>query len=174
MVIQKNPPSIRRNGIRRVASFLLALVMSASLFPLEAFAAPSGKSGSGTYLEGWTVEVLWETFSSTYNWEASSDSTDSPRLEVVYRNLNLTKDLHKGDLTFEIPGIGEVNRSNILQADKIAAGKGEDWSVSWDSKTDKYTFTNNFELKQGDSLNGGFEFQWKLDARSGRRTSPST
>ena len=53
-----------------------------------------------------------------------------------------------------------------MRSDKLSSDQTDsEWNCVWDSQTDLYTFTNNFDVKTGQSLSGGFELLWSLNAR---------
>ena len=123
-----------------------------------------------TYLDGWNVHVTWSSDNTDYTWNAKAESASaSPKYVVRYRTENAKRDYEKGELKFTIPGIGNVNRESLLMANTLNLKSDDfeglnDWKYSWDDKNDLYTFTNNFEVKKGESVSGGFEFLYRLSA----------
>ncbi len=148
---------------RRVLAGLLAAALTLTGIRIPAFA----DSEYSDYLDGWKVEAAWSTLSTDYVWNADHDETRQPKIVVTYRMEQAKRDYPAGSLTFAIPGIGGANRGSVIKADKLAADKEDsEWKYDWDQENDIYTFTNKFEVKEGQSVSGGFELLWTLDARS--------
>ena len=148
---------------RRVLAGLLAAVVTLTGIRVPAFA----DSEYSDYLDGWKVQAAWSTLSTDYRWDAHGDETRQPKIVVTYRMDQAKRDYPAGSLSFEIPGIGGANRGRIVKADKLAADqKDSEWNYTWDQENDMYTFTNKFEVKEGQSVSGGFELLWTLNARS--------
>lgn len=119
------------------------------------------------YLDGWKVDVAWSTLSTDYEWNAAGDSTRQPKIVVTYRIENAEKDYPAGSMHFAIPGIGNANRNSTAKASKLAADQSDsEWSYDWDQGNDLYAFTNQFDVKTGQSVSGGFELMWNFNARN--------
>ena len=116
--------------------------------PLEVFATNSENSYQSK-LDGWTVHAVWNTSSTDYEWDASSRQ---PKITVTYRIRNAEKDYPKGTVTFTVPGIGYAHRGSVVRSDKLSSDQTDsEWNCVWNSQTDLYTFTNNFDVKTGQS-----------------------
>lgn len=153
-----------RVRLKRCIAFMLTVVMMVCNIPIVSFAAETYQSE----LNGWKIRAIWnETLSTNYEWEAGHNSSKQPKINVSYRIENADKDYSAGTVHFLIPGIGGVDRSSVVRA-KTADDNdsGSEWLCDWDSLTDTYTFTNNFTVKQGESLSGGFELLYDLQARN--------
>jgi|GEM_PF-5134713 len=148
---------------RRVLAGILAVILTITGLQVPVFANTSYSN----YLDGWKVEAAWSTLSTDYEWNAVADETRQPKIVVTYRMEHAKRDYPAGSLTFAIPGIGNAHRGSIVKADKLAADKEDsEWNYTWDQENDIYIFTNKFEVKEGQSVSGGFEFLWTLNARS--------
>lgn len=152
-----------RNRMRRGFSFLLVLCMIASgiHFPIRA------EEKYENYLDGWKVACAWSTLSKDYIWDAERSEQRQPKLVVTYRLENASHDCAPGDVWFEIPGIGGVNRASILKASELASDASDsEWMCVWDQEADIYTFSNRFSIEEGQSISGGFQLLWTLPARN--------
>lgn len=118
------------------------------------------------YLDGWKVQCAWSNLTKEYAWDAAVDSTRQPKLVATYRIDNAAKDYPAGSLRFTIPGIGGADRAKIIKASQLAADKADsEWEYTWDPLSDTYTFTNQFSVDAGQSVSGGFEMLWTMNAR---------
>ena len=149
-------------SLKKLIALVMAIVMVLSLVPASAFAAEEGE----TQLDGWTVNIAWSTMSRDYTWNATDDSIRQPKIYVTYLIENAVRDYPKNTLKFTVPGIGNAFRGQLVKASDIAAAHSDtEWSYTWDSNQDVYTFTNDFDVKTGETVSGGFEFLWNYDAR---------
>ena len=154
---------LRQKG-KKIIAWVLTFVMLIANVDLEALAG--GMTSYASYLDGWKVDVAWNTMTQNYEWNATADEVRQPKIVVTYRMENAEKAYPAGSLSFTIPGIGGVKRSGTVKADKLAADQGDsEWNYTWDPMTDTYQFTNKFEVKTGQSVSGGFELLWTLEAR---------
>lgn len=150
-----------RNFLKRFTATLLAIVMMVTLLPLGATPARAA-----TTSDGWTVATAWSTQSTGYEWNSVKDEIRQPKLYVTYRLEGATRDYAPGDLEIRIPGIGEAVRGQLVKADKIAADSADsEWTYTWDSVNDVYTFRNKFTVEKDGNVNGGFEFLWTMSSR---------
>ena len=139
---------------RRVLAGILAVILTITGLQVPVFANTSYSN----YLDGWKVEAAWSTLSTDYEWNAVADETRQPKIVVTYRMEHAKRDYPAGSLTFAIPGIGNAHRGSIVKADKLAADKEDsEWNYTWDQENDIYIFTNKFEVKEGQSVSGGYE-----------------
>lgn len=103
----------------------------------------------------------------------SSDVT-TVTLATIYESTNKDHPAYEpGELTIVVPGIGNVYRgNNVAKLYDIAADldtetdKKYDWSYTYDSENDIYTFTNNNEIPAGGNFVGSFEIVYNLSSRS--------
>ena len=148
---------------RRGLSFFLVVCLTASgiHFPTRA------DEGYRNYLDGWKVACAWSTLSEDYIWDTERSGQKQPKLVVTYRLENAARAYAPGELQFEIPGIGNVNRASILKASELASdAEDSEWKCVWDQNTDTYFFSNRFSIEEGQSVSGGFQMLWTLQARS--------
>lgn len=149
--------------VRKRIAAVLALVMLLSEVSMPVYAEDT-YSG---YLDGWNVQAAWSTLSSNYVWDAADDGMRQPKLVITYRIDHADRDYPAGSLQFQVPGIGGAVRGTIVRADELAAEKEDsEWSFIWDQEQDLYTFTNDFAVTAGQSISGGFELLWTLEART--------
>ena len=154
---------LRQKG-KKIIAWVLTFVMLIANVDLEALAG--GMTPYASYLDGWKVDVAWNTMTQNYEWNATADEVRQPKIVVTYRMENAEKAYPAGSLSFTIPGIGGVKRSGTVKADKLAADQGDsEWDYTWDPMTDTYQFTNKFAVSAGQSVSGGFELLWTLEAR---------
>lgn len=149
---------------RRFIAFVLMIAMIICNVPISAFAAQNYPSE----LDGWKVRVIWsDTLTTDYGWSAEKNSSMRPKINVSYRLENANKDYSIGSIRFTVPGVGNVSRNTVLKAQTATMdGTDSEWICNWDNSTDTYTFVNNFTVKEGESLSGGFELVYDLQARA--------
>lgn len=141
-------------SVKRFISILLCLVTIINNCQLTSLAAEKQRYESS--LDGWNVDIAWDTLSNEYEWNAESDSQRQPKMIVTYRLYNAEHDYPAGSVKFVVPGIGNANRAGISKADTLAADKVDsEWDYTWDELTDLYTFTNKFDVKTGQTISGG-------------------
>ena len=124
----------RKQKFRRFLAWILSVVMILMNLSLESIAEEPVYQN---YLDGWKVDVAWNTLSKDYTWNATSDEMRQPKIVVTYRMDHAAKDYPAGSLSFVIPGIGGVKRSGTVKADKLAADQGDsEWNYDWDPMSD--------------------------------------
>lgn len=124
--------------------------------------------------QGFTLSLNWakNDDASRYMWNATTSETRVVRLNVAYSNEGTTRAWAPGELEITVPGIGAALRGGTMRASDVAADdagtaeKIHDWSYTWDSVSDTYTFTNNNEIEAGASFSGSFELLWEMSARN--------
>jgi len=150
----------------RLFAWFMAVVITVTGIPFPAYADIDDPSIEySDTLDGWKVQCSWSTLTNDYVWNAEGESKRQPKLITTYRIEEASKQYDIGSLVFMIPGIGNIDREGILKA--VGAGENNqssDWAYEWDSVNDIYTIKNNFVIQAGDSLSGGFELMWDLDA----------
>ncbi|MCB7319937.1 SpaA isopeptide-forming pilin-related protein [Lacrimispora sp. 210928-DFI.3.58] len=145
----------------------LALVLSVAMLLTSTQVPAFAETQYYDYLDGWKVQCAWSNLTTDYEWNAVSPETRQPKIVTTYRIENADRDYPAGSISFAIPGIGNANRASIIKASELAADQVDsEWNYVWDQDSDTYTFTNKFEVKQGQSVSGGFEMLWTLSARS--------
>lgn len=152
----------RTGGIvRRMFAVWMAAVLLVVSVPELSFAEQYGN-----FLDGWSVECVWSDLNAEYEWNAAEDEGRQPKLMFTYHMEHAGRDYPAGSLSVSIPGIGGAVRAQVVKASKVAADREDsEWEYTWDQKQDVYIFTNLFEVKEGQSLSGGFELMWTLKAR---------
>lgn len=154
------------SSLKRFLALCLSVIIAFTNIQWQTFAEGVTDHYSN-YLDGWKVDVAWSTLSTDYEWNAAGDSTRQPKIVVTYRIENAEKDYPAGSMHFAIPGIGNASRNSTAKASKLAADRSDsEWSYDWDQGNDLYTFTNQFDVKTGQSVSGGFELMWNFNARN--------
>lgn len=119
-----------------------------------------------THFNGWEINAMWGTLSYDYTWNTASDEYRMPKIITTYRIENASREYAPGSIQFEIPGIGGSTRAGMVKADSISADSSDsEWSYTWDSRNDIYTFRNKFTVAKGESTSGGFELLWDFQSR---------
>lgn len=154
------------SSLKRFLALCLSVIIAFTNIQWQTFAEGVTDHYSN-YLDGWKVDVAWSTLSTDYEWNAAGDSTRQPKIVVTYRIENAEKDYPAGSMHFAIPGIGNASRNSTAKASKLAADRSDsEWSYDWDQGNDLHTFTNQFDVKTGQSVSGGFELMWNFNARN--------
>lgn len=148
--------------VRQTVSFLLALILTVTGIQVSTWA----DGGYNNYLDGWKVSCAWSILSNDYTWDADCSSVKQPKIVVTYRLENAEHAYEPGDIQFDIPGIGNGNRASILKASDLASDAADsEWSCTWNKNDDIYTFSNKFSVETGQSVSGGFQMLWTMQAR---------
>lgn len=149
---------------KRLAALGIAMTLFVTMFQ----AVPAFAAGNS----GFSLGLAWTgTASADYVWDASSNETKTVRLQVSYNNKAPEKGYAPGELVITVPGIGNAVRSGTKAATDVAADKAgspvktKNWSYTYNSKNDTYTFTNNVAVSANTSFTGSFELLWTLNAR---------
>jgi hypothetical protein len=134
---------------------------------------------NGTFAGAFTFSIEWNGTDSAisagntqYTYNSSQKEEKLVRLKVRYANTNIEKKYDPGQLIITVPGLKGAYRTDAgkaaaIYADEVSAGTHNyDWSYSWDSDTDVYTFFNNFTLAEGATFSGSFEMIWLVNSRS--------
>ena len=186
-----------RRGYRIIA-FMLTVVMCFSMLPSPIFANVADETQPQPVddtdanvapvdvddLAGYAVVESIDGLSFTLEW-ADSMYKDDTSLNIVENNPVVNQARLKvsyscaevreagyapGELIITVKGIGNVNRSGVIEAfvgaDKQSAStKVRDWSYTWNKANDTYTFVNNQAIKPNSVFSGYFELVWEFDAR---------
>ncbi len=148
--------------LRQILAILLITVFMLPGSGPASFAAPAYTD----HLDGWKVDCTWSDYSYDMELYSTGDKVYRPELIFSYRLENAERDYAPGSIHVTIPGIGKSYRKDVAQAYRLPTDSAEsEWDVSWDQSSDVYTFTNRFEVKEGQSVNGGFEVIWELSGR---------
>lgn len=155
-----------RNGMRSTAGRALAFALSAAVLFSGLHMPVFAGTQYSNYLEGWKVQCVWSNLTADYRWNADAPGTKQPKLITTYRIENSGRDYPAGSIRFQIPGIGNAGRADIVKASGLASDQADsEWNCIWEQDSDTYIFTNKFEVKEGQSVNGGFEMLWTFRAR---------
>lgn len=164
-------------------SFLLSCMSVVSVVPNFSVAASAKEnddtpdtsvqsSADGNISLNWKDSTTGDTLSDDYDIVSSSSVSRAITMTASYNIANVREQGYKrGELSIEVKGIGDICRNTTLQAN-VAADYGnthlssdKDWSYTWDSSTDTYTFKNNHVIKGNSRLDGYFDLVWNVEPR---------
>lgn len=152
----------QKKTCKRVVSSLLTITMLATSMELGPLALHAEK------IDGMDISIQWSNGNSAdqYTWDADSSETKNVKLQFNYKFNDAkksTKDFAIGDIRIEIPGIGKVNRTEIIKA---SINQSAMWKVeSWDSANDIYTIINKQVINKETAYAGSFSLSWELESR---------
>lgn len=156
-----------RGTVRRLTALLMAVLMLVGLLPAAAVSA-AGDDASG----GFELELSWQDGSTDYVYSATSSEKTLVRLKISYENKQIGSGYEPGSILITVPGLKGVVRSGTayipysVAADKASDGtRRHNWSYTYSSGTDTFTFTNNFEIEANTTFQGSFEIVWELPSR---------
>lgn len=129
-------------------------------------------SVDGNISLNWKDSTTGDTLSDDYDIVSSSSASRAITMTASYNIANVREQGYKrGELSIEVKGIGDICRNTTLQAN-VAADYGnthlssdKDWSYTWNSSTDTYTFKNNHVIKGNSRLDGYFDLVWNIEPR---------
>lgn len=164
-------------------SFLLSCMFVVSVVPNFSVAASAKEnddtpdtsvqsSVDGNISLNWKDSTTGDTLSDDYDIVSSSSALRAITMTASYNIANVREQGYKrGELSIDVKGIGDIYRNTTLQAN-VAADYGnthlssdKDWSYTWDSSTDTYTFKNNHVIKGNSRLDGYFDLVWNIEPR---------
>lgn len=131
------------------------------------FIYAEGEQECSNSLNEWYVQATWNNDSTEYNLSSSKKETLYPKLTVRYYINNALREYKAGDVVITVPGIGGIKRGALLEAETAANQANSEWNMSYDSKTDTYTFTNKNSIYLDQTKSGGFEMMWVFESRDG-------
>lgn len=168
----------------RLIAFMLTIVMAMSMGITDAFAGTAVAADDNTNESSRVISSSIPGLSFTLTWADSefkngtafdlveyNPVSNQARMQVSYSCTEIREEGYAvGEIIITVKGIGAVNRDGVIQAlvgaDKASSTtKTRDWSYTWNSATDTYTFTNNAEIKPNSVFSGYFELVWEIDAR---------
>lgn len=129
-------------------------------------------SVDGNISLNWKDSNTGDTLSDDYDIVSSSSASRAITMTASYNIANVREQgYNRGELSIDVKGIGDICRNTTLQAN-VAADYGnthlssdKDWSYTWDSSTDTYTFKNNHVIKGNSRLDGYFDLVWNIEPR---------
>ena len=175
---------MRKKILEKTVSSLLSFVICMSSFVISPMTASaketSAVTGNATahqievqseQNENITLKWLYEDtkyhHGNSFDIDETSDISNSIGINVAYDIQKVRDEGYKrGELSVTVKGVGDIYRRNTLQAASVGAdkltdtAKIHDWSYSYDSSEDIYTFTNNKEIDGSSVLNGYFDMIW--------------
>ena len=149
--------------ISKILAVILCFAITFTNIQIPSFADTQYK----TTLDGWTVNAVWsDTRDYFYEWDATDTSSRQPKINVSYKIEKAKKDYPVGSVSFTVPGIGNAVRNTVTEGKTAKSSENDsEWLSTWNKESDTYTFTNNFAVKAGESVSGGFELIYNLSAR---------
>lgn len=154
---------------RQFIAFILAVIICLTGIDIGQFQPII--TAKASELDGFDVSINWNGYeSSDYIWNASQSESKVVRLKVNYVNKDTLTGYAPGELSFSVPGIGDIDRISIKEADDVAANKngqsqGFDWNYTYNPSTDLYVFKNANKIEPNTRFSGSFELIWHLKAR---------
>lgn len=158
------------------ASFALNSGLAVSAEESETVASPDTAAqaidDNGVLSLHWKDSSTGDTLSDKYDIVSDSSSQRAITLTASY-NINSVREqgYKRGELSIKVKGIGDIYRKSTMKAN-VAADEGsaslssdKDWSYTWDSSTDTYTFVNNHNIKGNSRLDGYFDLIWDINPR---------
>ena len=124
---------------------------------------------------GFNLRLQWNTKGKdpvNFVNNSSADETTLVTLKVLYDNKEVGTGYAPGELIITVDGLGGAKRNGITQADAVAADKPTDttkkydWTYTYSSATDTYTFTNNAAIAPNSVFEGSFELIWEFPTRT--------
>ncbi len=151
---------------------ILAVLFALSTVSLPAFSDDVSGDDEVVYINhlgDWTVQAFWtSTRSVDMQYTSEADVQESFKLTFSYFLSNTPKDYQPGEIKFSINGIDSIKRGGKVRAITASdSNYAEDshWDLDYDSTDNKYTFTYRDAVEHDQTLSGGFEMQWKINAR---------
>lgn len=168
---------------KKSVSLLLSCAFIVSVVPNFSVAASAKENDNtsdtsvqssvdGNISLNWKDSDTGDTLSDDYNIVSSSSASKAITMTASYNIANVREQGYKrGELSIDVKGIGDIYRNTTLQAN-VAADYGnthlssdKDWSYTWNSSTDTYTFKNNHVIKGNSRLDGYFDLVWNIEPR---------
>ena len=149
--------------------FLLAMTSEMINFAITAYAAGTG-TGSPLFISLDWVDSEFKN-GTAFNLQEDDNTTNAVKMKVSYQSELIREEGYApGELIITVKGIGNVNRSGVIEAlvgaDKEGSSvKTRDWSYTWNRANDTYTLTNNEAIKGNSVFSGYFELVWNIKAR---------
>ena len=125
---------------------------------------------------GFKISLNWNGSTDPNNYVYNSDSAENKmiRLRVYYESKNVGKKYNPGEIAITLPGFKDAMRSGSNPQVAIAAdpasskNKIYDWSYTYSSANNTYTFTNNKEIAENTTFQGSFEIIWEIYSRTSK------
>lgn len=156
-----------RGTARRLTALLMAVLMLVGLLPTAAVSAAEDDASGG-----FRLELFWQDGSTDYVYSATSNEKALVRLKISYENKQIGSGYAPGSVFITVPGLKGVVRSGTAYLPySVAADKASDetlqhnWSYTYSSGTDTFTFYNNFNIEANTTFQGSFEIVWELPSR---------
>ena len=154
---------------RTLALFLSVMVLL-SLLDFSML-TPSAATSDG----GFNISIKWngsDQDPSVLESFSDCNETQLVRLKVLYENKEVTTGYQPGEIVITLPGIKDAVRSGrsyypaAVAADEASEStKNYDWSYTYSSTSDTFTFTNNSAIAANSTFEGSFEIIWSLPSR---------
>lgn len=157
--------NIKFDIFKKSICFFLAFFILLFSTDLSVFNPNAEEDTYSNYIDGFTVEAFWKNSDDPLNyiWNATESEQRAPRLVLMYSNPDISNVINKEDIQFIVPCFGDVLRGDT--AAKPVYSVDTDWTGTYDSNSNQYTYAYNGEGQTQGSLSGGFELVWNLASR---------
>ena len=158
----------------RIIALFLAVLILVNIIPdyLLTVSAESANDSGFDLVLSWNKNDQNEG-KNTYLYDSTSRETKMVRLKLSYKNNNVTKGYEPGELIVTVPGLKAAVRSGTsyiptaVAADKVIDGTHKyDWSYTYSTLTDTFTFTNSVAIEDKSAFEGSFEIVWELPSEN--------
>lgn|GEM_PF-2337971 len=158
----------------RIIALFLAVLILVNMVP-DYLLTVSAESANDS---GFELALSWNKNDqnegkNTYLYDSASRETKMVRLKLSYKNNNVTNGYEPGELIVTVPGLKDAVRSGksyiptAVAADKVIEGTHKyDWSYTYSTLTDTFTFTNNAAIEDKSAFEGSFEIVWELPSEN--------
>ncbi len=171
----------RKNTLKkpyRALCIFMSVLMLFCMLDLSAVTSFAAENG------GFSLKLRWSGSNqdaSEYGYYSDSDESRLIRLRVSYSNEETKNSYESGDIVISVPGLRSCIRSGesyipvAIAADKAADKKKVyDFSYTYSSVNDIFTFTNNNYVDKSVVFKGSFEIIWIVPSRESKDNSSKT
>lgn len=167
----------KRSALGRILACILTVIVLVGMMPEQIITAIAESNDNGFELTlSWNKiedNCLDPNDPGRFVYDSDKEETRLVRLKVAYSNKQVSRAFEAGEITITVPGLKGAVRSGVSYIPDIAADKADvpmdekqyDWSYTYTSATDTYTFTNNKPIPTNSTFEGSFELVWKLPSR---------
>ena len=159
----------------RLIAFCLAMAMIIMLLPDLITKVVAENEG------GFTIDLSWNNYTAedgendTFIYYSNMEESKAVRLKISYTMKNTTGEFKPGSIVITVNGLKDAVRSPStayipddggVAADPINSdNQSHEWSYSYSSSQDMFTFTNNNLIDGLKTFEGSFEIMWILPSR---------
>lgn len=170
-----NAPTVEFSLRFRLIAFCLAMAMIIMLLPDLITKVLAENEG------GFTIDLSWNNYTAEdgnndkFVYYSDTEESKAVRLKISYTMKNTTDKFEPGSIVITINGLKDAVRSPStayipddggVAADPINSDNpSHEWSYSYSSSQDVFTFTNNNYIDGLTTFEGSFEIMWILPSR---------